>query len=847
MRVLRVLLALLLAVGPVQAQPVVDLLTRYAVPADETAASAPEGEAPRGSGAKLAELEAHLSLVSESLEAFAHPQDADKALLAAKPRLPAGTAPFFRDRAAALDALYRTLAVVDYTWALRFPDPPCAPADKRAALLRSDDGLFLDPFSGRTAAWMTALLGPSAKGKSLEAALDQASGSVSLSQAEYARLRARQNLITRALGSEEAVGEARATLYCKRADTRVQLASANRVSGLVLAAQSSDSNTSRRGLVIIAGKTAEGLEVRGAGIVVEAASGTRVLTDRRLGMGEVTALLDGRAEPVPLSVEREDEKSGLMLLRPEGDLGEAMTLGDAAPRKDDLVSAFAHSERLGAWTRTQGLVTSAGPHQFQTDAAADASMTGGAVLDEEGRVAGLLVLRPADGGDGEWPAAVPAPALRAWLGGGEAPGASPAALPDGGTTKILTASRTLLDSMAAGTGAISASADPIYTPTPWGTVRGVCMANCEDPGAGSSYSGNGSAELGQALGKLMALGAQALIFKGIPALFRGLGSVFKSRPAISRPEIFRRTPVAVQEEKPPEPPRINCTFSKIDEPALIGVDAVKFEVRFSCDDQASGRKVPLEGHKAAFTLGWDGEKPQYENIEVPTDSRGRASITFQIKNSRANAERSFDGLAKYDPDRKPEAETAASGAIESAASPAGVLFLRGEGTTVRSLVRLSLRGGASIAAGGTLGEIVVAGGAASMGIIVAGGAVVIFTVNYGLNEMISAQDKYNEAVDTRRAERPRNNRKKDKFTELDAEAAEDRDDEPKDCPEASDWQLNRAGILGQEHQFKTDHGAVPNSFFDICACKDGSIIIKGHGKCGKPGPSIPTAARWRNL
>ncbi|MCR4295914.1 MAG: serine protease, partial [Elusimicrobia bacterium] len=547
-------------------------------------------------------MEADLALVSEGLESFAHPQDAAKALLAAKPRLPAGTPRFFRDRATALDSLYRTLAVVDYTWALRFPNPSCSPSEMRGELLRSDDGLFVDPVSGQTSAWMTALLGPVAKGRNLEAALDRASATATPSQAEYARLRARQNLITKALGSDEAVGEARAGLYCKRAETRERLAAANRASKQVLAARSSEARASRQGVVIVAGKTSGGLEARGAGVVVNTKSGIRVLTDRRLGDGEVVALVDGKTNPVPLTIDREDEPSGLLLLRPAGDVGEALTLALAAPEKDDLVVAYAHSERLGAWTRTQGLVTSAGSNQFQTDAIADASMTGGAVLDEEGRLAGLLVLRRTAAG--EWPAAIPAPALNSWLEGGRAPDPERGLSLDAGTTKILTASRPLLDSLSVGQGAITAArAADIYTPTPWGTVRGVCMANCEDSAPAASYSGgsNGNRELGEALGKLGAVAVEALIFKGIPALFRGLGSLFKSRPSLPAPSIRSATIRDVaQAEKPPEPQKIKCTFAKINEPPRVGVDPVELKVRFHCDDAGSGIKVPLAGHKVTF-------------------------------------------------------------------------------------------------------------------------------------------------------------------------------------------------------------------------------------------------------
>lgn len=53
----------------------------------------------------------------------------------------------------------------------------------------------------------------------------------------------------------------------------------------------------------------------------------------------------------------------------------------------------------------------------------------------------------------------------------------------------------------------------------------------------------------------------------------------------------------------------------------------------------------------------------------------------------------------------------------------------------------------------TLGNIAVTGAVAA-GMLVVGGTAVILTVNHGLNEMIEAQDKYNEAIDTHRDDRP---------------------------------------------------------------------------------------------
>jgi RHS repeat-associated protein len=69
-------------------------------------------------------------------------------------------------------------------------------------------------------------------------------------------------------------------------------------------------------------------------------------------------------------------------------------------------------------------------------------------------------------------------------------------------------------------------------------------------------------------------------------------------------------------------------------------------------------------------------------------------------------------------------------------------------------------------------------------------------------------------------------------------------DDKDDCQKATRYQLKAAKILN-EHEFKTEWGAVPNARFDICACKDGSIIIKAVAQCGKSGPAIPTDRHWK--
>ena len=65
-----------------------------------------------------------------------------------------------------------------------------------------------------------------------------------------------------------------------------------------------------------------------------------------------------------------------------------------------------------------------------------------------------------------------------------------------------------------------------------------------------------------------------------------------------------------------------------------------------------------------------------------------------------------------------------------------------------------VRNAAKVAAIKTLGDIAITGVVAA-GILVVGGTAVIVTANHGLNKMIAAQDKYNEAIDIRRDDQQR--------------------------------------------------------------------------------------------
>lgn len=574
----------------------VDVLLTHLIPQDKAAlaTSGPE------KGERLAKLQSDLTLVAEGLEGFANTQDAEPSLKRLRESVDAPES--FKDRATALDATYRALAVVDYTWAKRLPDATCAPEASRARLLKS----------GALSSWIGTLLGPGSAGAADK--LDQASGAARIPAREYALLRAKVHKTTEALGSDKAVGAKRAALYCLRAETFEALSSANRAeSGLVAASRSAVDEID--GVYVLARKTADGLEVLGAATAIEGA----LVTDGRLADGDdLVVLRRGGKSLIPVRVERRDA-SGLALLRAEEPV-KGYTFSDVAPAKDDLIEAIGHPERTGAWTRTRGLVTSADAGSFQTDAVIDVGMAGGAAVAEDGRLAGVFVLRPArNGGDSfDWPVAVSAPALKGWLSG-EALTVAPIQISEAGSASILTASRPLAESLSPGAGAMDAGYE--FTE---GNVHARCMANCGDArsSSGSSYGSNGGKELGDALGAAVAPLIEAMIFKGIPALFRGIGSLFKPAPnAGGSASAAQAVPIIEKKPAPPEP-AYTATLARI-------ASENPKEALFVLTLKGNLPELQTAGVPVAFTIS-DGTETK--KGEAVTDSAGRA--TLRVKPSR---------------------------------------------------------------------------------------------------------------------------------------------------------------------------------------------------------------------
>lgn len=623
-----------------------NLLRAYAGPIDERAAEAPpEAETPPESGARLAAIQADLSLMAEGFEAFRHPSHAQHALQDLPDYVVPELRPFFKDRDSTLDTLYRTLAVTDYTWALRFPEPTCDPRTRRKILLASKDGLFTDPKSGDLSPWLARLLGPAAYGRTAEEALDRASSKQTLSARDYELLRVKVARITEALSSDKAVGKERAKLYCLRADAYETLALAHRASegAPIQASRATDSTNQpdKEGAAVLLIAVMEGpdrFRAVGAGVLVETVHGRKVLTDAGLlpAGGEAGSALRGfiRAKdgaldkPRVITFERTDQTTSVMVGRIEGaDRIPALKISQGFVARQDLVRAIGHIS-AGTWTVGQGLVTDIGNGTFASDAILGPDMRGSPLLNDMGEVVGLVVLSPQGA-----PTAIMPERLRE--------------LTDGDGPVPVSADIQFVESRQTGSGAVLTASNPnyIYTQTPYGTVRGRCIGCNDAPQSSYSSGSSGGAEIGQALGQAMAPLVEAMIFKGIPALFRGIGSLFKSKPRTTAPAPHRGTaqdrPREI--EKPKDPPKIAGIEVKLDRSTALEGEQVTATARVTfTEDYAKKDQIAISFSvdPAAKVVITDGQK----GFTRFTDASGRAKITYEISATAKERERPFDAL-----------------------------------------------------------------------------------------------------------------------------------------------------------------------------------------------------------
>lgn len=651
MRKLRTVLAIILAgVITVRAETPADplwyLLSNSVLAQDEAAVQA-EGDGVADARG-LAALQADLLLLSDGLESFRDEAQVKATLMRLGPRTSPELKPFFRDRASSLDAIYRTLAVTDYTWARRFPEAPCVPEDARRKLLENPDGLFQTE-DGRAAPWLVALLGRGVDGKSAERALDQAASHLRMSGAAYERRRARIRKLTLALESNKAVGAARSRLYCERAAAFEDLAFHHHHRGgeAVLAARTKAPAEPEKSVFVVLSNSG-----RAAATLLGTKTGSILVTDASVVAGEENPRLltysgDLKGVESASKVVRRDAGLGLAILAYSGKLGQpALLPSGEGVSKGDLVSAIGHSDVSGLWTKSSGLVTKNSGGSFQTDAAVSPEFSGGPVFNEEGAVVGILISRAADTEEKRWPIAVPTSVVVRWLEGDDiSVDRNPEIIEDAGTAAILSHARPQLFTAAGFDPALIARLPP---PPP--VPNGVCVRYCQDPAprrrAVSNISStpspnSGNAELGEALGKL---GAE-LILKGIPALFRGFGKMLNGRNKSQAqnnnvPNSGQRndssSPIVQEAPKPPPDPLRPASLSLSVSRTMM---AQGEEVAAVATIGFAGKEGSRAGHDVSFTVVPAGI------INCPpgrTDASGVARVACQAV--VVEIDRKFDGL-----------------------------------------------------------------------------------------------------------------------------------------------------------------------------------------------------------
>lgn len=698
---MRLVLSLLLLAASLPARagdapppdPLAVLISQLSAPLDDAASAAPGASAENSP--RLAQIQASLTVAAAGYESLRSPVHAAaaKELLAAQ--MDPALKPFVKDRDASLDAVYRTLAVVDYTWALRFPGATCAATDRRRALLQSSDGLFVDPDVGTLSPWMARLLGPNSFGKAPEEALDRASEATTLTQVAYEKLRVQASKLTEELSGGQADPSKRAGLYCERAEIYEKLASAHRKSGPTLASLSTgkdDIAAESRSVFLLATVKGNDYVVLGAGFLVRTANGVKFVTDASIARGheKIYAFAhpasDGKlGDPIPVVIERISDGIGPAVGRIDCEgTAPALSLADASPAKDELVRGLGPLRLAGPWTETQGLVTETGSTTFQSDAALSAEMAGSPVLNDRGEVAGLMIRR------GEDVTTLRAEKLRAFLDGkpADTSGAEFVASRNSGSASLLTTARPVDEYAwsAPGASAIESGLPTNLGGVSWeggGGVGGFGPSGYAGPPSGyssgfaprsSGYSDGGSAErIGNDLGSALGDAAGKLMVYGMQKLFQGIYSLFHPQPSRTQDVVVRHKKAAPPPPPPPPPePKITgLALSAIPPDAAPGQQVTLVAQLLFQGDYKQKSNITISfsagGDKAYF--GTQGNKQQ--SATGQTDAGGRATALLTLEESVAlNSENEFNDLDREKPrqdgqDSTPVAHIASTDANET--------------------------------------------------------------------------------------------------------------------------------------------------------------------------------------
>ncbi len=570
----------------------------------------------------LSKLASRLTMIALGYESFRHEAylDANSAALVDYTS-PQGLIPKPADRAHTLDRLYRALALVDYTQALRYAEGEgCARAARRT-LLRSPDGLFADPKTGELSSWLKAEL------KRAKAA-DAPGNLVAASAREwtplaYLKTLAEVRAASRLLADEKILGSERAAAYCRRANLYEGLSSAQATLKWSDPALPSNSVVEVRW-----GKE------KGAGTVLLHDGKPVVLVSGKFTENEYETpdLFANSGRNVSASYLRRGPVFSLLSVRPAADLA-PLPFPETTEEGEQVAYAVGHPIQGGPWSVTRGLSRPEGG-ALLTDAAIDEAQAGGPLFDAQGRLIGIVAGRGA---------AYDLKTVKSWLETSQVafPQINEAA-PELGTGALLTASGTFAPKEPRGL----IEAQAIYIPP------GKCVdpRGC-DPTPRPPSSSGGSTYAPSAPNPYAGC-PPTQCYPAFMAPIMGLFGLFKSRPKRQvHIQDNRRQNAPTQSApraapRPPEPPKNPLLPShlelRLDKTTAARGETIEATVTMTFTGEEgtrAGRYVTFEAEPKGLAV--------FEPRTATTDGGGVARARIVLAAPSEDSTR-FDELTSYE-------------------------------------------------------------------------------------------------------------------------------------------------------------------------------------------------------
>lgn len=565
---------------------------------------APEGEL---DAADLSKLGARLAAIALAYESFrdAANHDGDSKLLVDYTS-PQGLIPNPGDRAQTLNRVYRALALLDDTQALRYPEGEACARAHRLGLLRASDGLFADPQTGELALWLKAEL---KRAKANEAPGGLIAASVrEWTALGYLKTLAEARALSLRLGDRTFLGAPRAEAFCRRAKIYDELAGAQ----AALKWNGPDLSEQTQAVVeVVSGNE------KGAGTVLLVEGRTGVLVSGRFTENpyEAPDLITKSGKHLSAGYLRRGPVLSLLSIQSSPDVT-PLVLPEVFEQGERVTYAVGHPIQGGPWSVTRGLARPDGA-LIITDAVVDGSQAGGPLFDGLGRLTGII------GGQGS---AYGLASIKDWIKNETVELPEAPVAPESGTGSLLTASAAFIP--RENDGPIEASFSSMYVRIP----KGVCAdpRGCELPRAAPSYSSPSSNAPYDGPNLWSMLGKLGKLLQSAPKKEHKL---IDDRPSTGRKA--HPAPVPAAPKPPPDPLK----------PSSIKLSLLKSTLAQGEEFQAvatitfKGKEGSIAGRGVSFT-GAPGGKIRCSGAK--TDGSGVASATcMALEDARVTT---FDSL-----------------------------------------------------------------------------------------------------------------------------------------------------------------------------------------------------------